>query len=175
MTDYMTDEVRAIIGARSDWIDATEPVQSSETRRFAHGIMDPNPLFYDADRARGSRYGAPIAPLAFPVHAFRRGANEAQDPLADAGDPDYDGLSRALRPGLPSVPVPLSGILNGGYEYEFFSYPQHGARIKCRSTYQDIYQKQGKAGPMVMVVIADEYVTEDGRPLLKSLNTMIMR
>lgn len=175
MTDFITDEVRAIIGAQSDWVEATEPVQSSETRRFIQGIMDTNPLFYDADRAARSRYGAPIAPLAFPVHAFRRGAGDAQDPLSDADDPDYDGLSRALRPGLPAVPVPLGGILNGGYQYEFFRYPRQGEHIRCRSTYQDIYQKQGKAGPMVMVVIADEYVTGDGQPLLKSLNTMIMR
>lgn len=175
MTDYITSEVRAIIGARSDWVDATEPVQSSEVRRFAHGVMDTNPLFHDAGHAAQSRYGAPIAPLAFAVHAFRRSADQADDPLTEAGDADYDGLSRAFRPGLPDVPVPLPSVLNGGYQYEFFSYARCGERIRCRSSYRDIHQKAGRAGPMVMVVIADEYATEDGRPLLNSLNTMIMR
>ena len=80
-----------------------------------------------------------------------------------------------MRPGLPKIPLALSGVLNGGYEYEFFSYPKIGERIICRSIYRDVYQKDGKAGPMVMVLIEDEYATAEHRPLLKSLNTMIMR
>jgi len=69
----------------------------------------------------------------------------------------------------------LAGILNGGYEYEFCSYAKVGERIRCRSAYRDIYQRQGKSGPMVFVVIEDEYVAGDGRLLLKSINTQIMR
>jgi hypothetical protein len=69
----------------------------------------------------------------------------------------------------------LAGILNGGYEYEFYSYARLGDTIRCRSRYKDIVQKTSKAGPMVLVVIEDEYATGDGRPLLKSINTQIMR
>jgi hypothetical protein len=137
--------------------------------------MDPDRRFWDADYAAGTRYRVPVAPPAFAVHAFRRPADDLNDTLAAAGDPDFDGVSRAMRPGLPKIPLPLSGILNGGYEYEFFSYPAVGERILCRSQYRDITQKQGKAGPMVLVLIEDEYATADHRPLLKSLNTMIMR
>jgi acyl dehydratase len=173
--DYITDEVRAIVGAQSPWVEACHPVEASEVRRFFQALMDPNPRFWDAEYATGTRYGAPVAPPAFAVHAFRRPADQLEDSLAAAGDPDFDGLSRSMRPGLPKIPLALSGILNGGYEYEFFSYPKLGDRIVCRSTYRDIFQKQGKAGEMVMVVIEDEYATADGRPLLKSLNTMIMR
>jgi hypothetical protein len=70
--------------------------------------------------------------------------------------------------------MPLSGILNGGYEYEFYSYARVGDRILCRSAYRDIYQREGKSGPLVFVVIEDEYKTSDGRPLLKSVNITIM-
>ena len=143
--------------------------------RFFQAVMDYDPRFWDADYAAGTRYGAPVAPPAFAVHAFRRPPDETHDTLAAAGDPDFDGLSRSMRPGLPKVPLSLSGILNGGYEYEFYSYPKVGESIICRSAYLDIYQKQGKAGPMVMVLIEDEYATADQRPLLKSVNTMIMR
>ena len=120
--NYITDEVRAIIGARSEWVDACHPVQESEIRRFFQATMDPNPRYWDVQWAAASRYGKPVAPPAFPVHAFRRSPDEIRDPLDSMGDPDFDGVSRALRPGLPKVPVPLSGILNGGYEYEFYSY-----------------------------------------------------
>ena len=175
LVNYITDEVRAIVGAQSPWVEACHPVEPSEVRRFFQALMDPNPRFWDAEAAKSSRYGAPVAPPAFAVHAFRRPADDLHDSLAAAGDPDFDGLSRSMRPGLPKIPLALSGILNGGYEYEFRSYAQVGERIVCRSTYRDIFQKQGKAGPMVLVIIEDEYATADGRPLLTSLNTMIMR
>jgi acyl dehydratase len=175
MKDYVTDGVRAIIGAQSPWAEATNAVEPSEVRRFFHAIIDPKPIYWDEHHAKGSRYGGTIAPPAFAVHAFRRGPEETVDPLDSGLDPEFDGISRALRPGLPKVPVALSGVLNGGYEYELFSYVRVGERIKCRSTYRDIYQREGKTGPIVFIVIEDEYATVDGRPLLKSINTMIMR
>ena len=109
------------------------------------------------------------------MHAFRRRPEEVADPFDNRSDPEFDGTGRYMRPGLPKVPVPLAGILNGGYEYEFYSYAKVGERIRCRSVYRDIYQRQGKSGPMVMVVIEDEYAASDGRLLLKSINTQIMR
>jgi N-terminal half of MaoC dehydratase len=173
--DYITAEVRAIIGARSEWESTCHPVQESEVRRFFQATMDPHPRYWNEEWAAGSRYGKPVAPPAFPVHAMRRPPGDVRDPLDSMDDPDFDGVSRTMRPGLPSVPVPLGGILNGGYEYEFYSYARVGERIVVRSTYRDIYQREGKAGPMVFVVIEDEYQTSDGRPLLKSVNAQIMR
>lgn len=175
MTNYITDAVRAVIGARSDWSEATNATEASEVRRFFQAIIDPKAIYWDDAAGKASRYGGTIAPPAYAVHAFRRAPEELADPL-DAGlDPDFDGVSRALRPGLPKIPVPLHGILNGGYEYELFSYARVGSRIKCRSAYRDVYQRDGKNGPIVFVLIEDEYATVEGRPLLKSLNTMIMR
>lgn len=175
MTEYITDAVRAVIGARSPWIEAGHLVETSEVRRFFQAIMDPNRRYWDAAYAAETRYGTPVAPPGFPVHAFRRRAEEIDDPFDSRSDPEYDGSGRYMRPGLPKVPVPLSGILNGGYEYEFCSYAKVGERIRCRSTYRDIYQRQGKTGPMVMVVIEDEYAAGGDRLLLKSVNTQIMR
>jgi N-terminal half of MaoC dehydratase len=175
MTDYITDAVRAIIGQRSQWIETAHLVEAGEVRRFFQAIMDPNRRYWDAAYAAETRYGAPVAPPGFPVHAFRRRPEEIDDPFDNRSDPEFDGSGRYMRPGLPKVPVPLAGILNGGYEYEFCSYAKLGERIRCRSAYRDIYQRQGKAGPMVMVVIEDEYAAGDGRLLLKSVNTQIMR
>jgi hypothetical protein len=174
-TNYITEEVRAVIGAQTDWVEACHPVQESEIRRFFQATMDPNPRYWDEEWAAKSRYGKPVAPPAFAVHAFRRPPDATRDPLDLMDDPDFDGVSRAFRSGLPSVRVPLSGILNGGYEYEFYSYSKLGERIVCRSTYKDIYQREGRSGPMVFVLVEDEYATSDSRPLLKSTNTNIMR
>ena len=175
-TNYITEDVRKIIGAQSDWVEVCHPVEPSEVRRFFQAIMDPNPRYWDAGRVSSERYDRPVAPPAFPVHAIRRPPGEVGDPLdLSDKDPDFDGTSRALRPGLPRVPMPLGGTLNGGYEYEFFSYAQVGERIMWRSRYRDVYQRDGKTGALIFVMIEDEYVTGDGRPLLKATNTAIMR
>lgn len=172
--DYITSEVLALIGTKTEWVEASDPVQSSEVRRFCHAVMDSNPKYWNAAMS-ASRYGGPVAPLAMPVHAFRRRADDPNDPLDAMSDPDFDGVSRARRVGLPEIPVPLPGILNGGYEYEFYGHALIGDRILRRSGYRDIYQKDGKSGPLVFVVVEDEYVTQDGRPLLKATSTTIMR
>jgi len=173
--NYITDAVLSIIGMRSEWYEACHLVEESEVRRFFQATMDPNRRYWDREYAAQSRYGAPVAPPAFPVHAFRRPPDEIADPFDNRSDPEFDGSGRFMRQGLPKVPVPLSGILNGGYEYEFCSYAKIGDRIRCRSSYRDIYQRTGKSGPMVFVVIEDEYAAGDARLLLKSINTQIMR
>ena len=170
-TNYITDEVRALIGVQSKWEEACDPVQSSEVRRFFHATMDQHPRYWDAEWAAASRYEKPVAPPGFPVHAFRRRADDPLDTLELMADPDFDGVSRQMRAGLPKLPIPLSGVLNGGYEYEFYSYAKVGERIVCQST----FQREGKKGPMVFVVVEDNYATSDGRPLVKSVNVQIMR
>lgn len=171
---YVTDEVRALVGQRSDWTLACNRVEESEMRRFFHATMDRHPKYMDDDWAARSRYGRRVAPIGFPVHAFRRGPAES-DPLESMDDPDFDGVSRNFRPGLPPVPLPLTGILNGGYEYEFYSYAHPDEEILMRSSYRDVEEREGRSGRMVLVYIEDEFKTGDGRPLLRSVNTMIMR
>ena len=175
-TNYITDDVKKIIGAQSSWVEVCHPVEASEVRRFFQAIIDPNPRYWDPGRVKSERYATPVAPPGFPVNAVRRRPDELEDPLDRSDkDPDFDGQSRWFRPGLPRVPVPLGATLNGGYQYEFFSYAKVGERIMWRSRYHDVYQRDGKNGPIIFVVMEDEYATSDGRPLLKALNTQIMR
>ena len=175
MADHITSEVKAITGPWSDWIDAGHPVESSEVRRFYQGTMDFNSNYFDADHAARTRYGALIAPPAFVVHLFRRRPDDTSDPFEQPGDPDFDGTSRRFRDHLPRVPIPLSGSLNGGYEHEFASYVKIGEWVRCRSRYRDIYQRDGKTGPIVFILVEDDYATRDGRPILRCTNTAIMR
>lgn len=172
--DLVTEAVRQLVGAESSWVEATHPVEASEVRRFHQATLDPAPRYWDAAAAGAARAGGLVAPPAFPAHAFRRAAG-APDPLAADAGADFGGYSRTLRPGLPPVSVPLSRLLNGGYSYEFFRYARLGERIRCRSRYKDIYQRDGASGPMVFVIIEDDYATGDGAPLLRSTNTLILR
>jgi hypothetical protein len=170
--DYITPAVKALIGTESPAILAHHAVEASEVRRFHQAVMDHAPRYWDLHAAE--RYGGPVAPAGFPVHAYRRAEHEP-DPLENMDSPDYDGVDRALRPGLPEVIVPLKRLMNGGYEYEFFRYVRPGKCIMLRSRYADIYQRNGRTGPIVFVVIEDSYETETGEKLLRSLNTIILR
>ena len=172
--NYITDEVKAVIGAETDQVPSTHPVEASEVRRFHHATLDSAPRYWDEEWAADSRYGAVVAPPAFPVHAFRRQPSEP-DPFDDADKPDSDGLSRSFS-GLPVVPIPsLPRDLNGGYEYELFRYARVGETVYRRSRYKDIVQREGRSGPMVLVVIEESYTNQDGKPLLRVTNTQIMR
>lgn len=170
--DYITPAVRAIIGAEAPPIEAPHPVEASEVRRFHQALMDASPRFWDPEAA--ARYGGPVAPIGFPVHALRR-VEDAPDPLDALHTGDHDGVDRRLRPGLPEVQVPLQRLVNGGYAYELFRCAHPGERIRVRSRYADIYQRNGRTGPMIFVVIEDSYETVSGEALLRSTNTIILR
>lgn len=171
---YLTEEIRGLIGTSAPPVKAYHPIQESEVRRFFHATMDSAPRYHDEEWAATSRYGSLVAPPAFPMHAFRRHPDEA-DPLDSMGNPEFDGLRRELRPGLPAVEVPLTRLLNGGYDYEFYRYARPGEDVTCVSTYRDIYEREGKTGTMVFIVIEDLYATADGEPLVKAMNTTILR
>lgn len=172
--NYITDEVKALIGLKSPRFKAPLGVEPSEVRRFHQAVMDNARRYWDEEWAASSRYGGLVAPLAYPVHTVRRRPTDP-DPLDTMENPDFDGLQRQLRPGLPAVNIPLKALLNGGYEYEFFRAPRVGEDIYCTSSYRNIYQRDGKTGPMVFFEIEDFYETGSGEPLLRSINTNIMR
>jgi hypothetical protein len=170
--NYITNEVRALKGVETDFIETCHLVEASEVRRFHQALMDDSPRYWGEGN---SRYGGPVAPFGFPVHAMRR-APSASDPLSAMSDPNFDGIDRSLlRPGLPPVPVPLTRLLNGGYEYRLFRYANINDRILVKSRYIDIYQRAGKTGEMVFLVIEDTYVNQRREKLIKTINTMIMR
>lgn len=171
--NYITDEVTAIIGAETELVEATHPVEASEVRRFHHATMDPAPRYWDHDWAKSSRYGNVVAPPAFPAHAFRRPPN-GEDPFLAMDEPDYDGVSRSFN-GLPAVKVALPRLVNGGYEYELYRYAAVGERVFRKSRYKDIVQRDGRTGSMVLIMIEDVYTNEHGEVLLKSTNTQILR
>ncbi|HEY0182070.1 MAG TPA: MaoC family dehydratase N-terminal domain-containing protein [Rhodopila sp.] len=168
-------ELQALIGARNDPVFAEDAVEASEVRRFIHATMD--------DPAR---YADGTVPLGFPVHMFRRGLTEP-DPLDAVADKDFDGRSqvltgrdfegvaRVLRPGLPAVEVPLTRLLNGGYEYLFYRRARIGERVYRISSYHDFALRQGSTGPNILVRVDDAYFTADDAPLLNAIATVILR
>ena len=172
--DYVTDAVRALIGVESPVQPACDPVERGSIRRMSQAIMDDDPIFWDDAHARETRFGGVIAPPLFPVHMFQR-APGTPDPLDRAWeDPDYDGTKGAAGLfALPEVPIPLKRLLNAGVEVEMFRHAEPGDHVTVVNRYADIFQKQGRNGPMVFVVVERRFRNGRGEDLLCYRQTLV--
>lgn len=171
---YITDEVRALIGAESQELVACDPVERGSIRRMSQATMDADPMFSDDAQARETRYGSVVAPPLFPVHMFNRAPGEPDTLERAWEDPDYDG---ARGPTglfkLPAVPIPLKRLLNAGVEVEFHKYARPGDVVSVVNRYADIFQKQGKKGPMVFVVVERHFRNQNREPLMTFKQTLV--
>ena len=173
---YITPEIKALIGVEGEPQTCCEPVERSEIRRFAHAVMDDDSIFWNDAYVKNTRYGVVVAPPLFPLFAHRRPPG-SPDPLAAAvADPDFDGFIGLQTTGLPPVHLPrLPRLLNGGNEAEFYQLPKIGDRITARAKYLDIYEKTGRSGTMVFIVIETRYTNQHGALLMISRVTFIRR
>ena len=173
---YITPEVKALIGMEGEPQTCCEPVERSEIRRFAQAVMDDDPIFWNDAYARNTRYGGVVAPPLFPLFADRRPSG-TPDPIAEAAtNPDFDGFAGLLQTGLPPIPLPqFPRLLNGGNEVELYQLPRVGDRITARAKYLDIYEKTGRSGTMVFIVVETRYANQDDELLMLSRVTLIRR
>ena len=172
---YITDKVRAAMGARSPKRTADDPISADALRRFIHATMEQDPIHLDEQAAAASRFGGLVAPLLYPMHAFRRALN-SPDPLDRAlNDPDWDGSSGGGGAALPPLDLPFERNLNGGSEVEFFRFARVGDVISQMSTYVDAFEKESKSGPMVLVISETEFTNQEGEPLFRVRRTDIRR
>lgn len=160
---------------------APEPVEAGSVRRFTQAIMDPDPLYWDAGYAKSTRFGGIVAPPLYPLHAIRC-PHAAPDPLEAAWrDPDFDGFGQLTTTfGLAPIDIPLKRFLNGGFDQRIMSLARVGETISAVSCYEQLYEKAGKNGPLVVAVILSRYEAESPGPgarreLLTNRQTYIWR
>ncbi len=175
MQNYITDDVKALIGCESEWVEACDVVERGQIRRHAQAIMDGDRAYWDDDYAARTKAGEVVAPPLFPLHALRVPPGILDAFAREATDPDFDGAIRDMVRGLPPVPIPLTGELNGGSEIEILQHAKVGDRIRVRSKYLDIYQKEGRSGPLIFVLIERTYANQNGDILIKAVQTRIVR
>ena len=173
-TSILPEAAKRYIGMETAVEVAYDPVERGAVRRYAHAIMDSDPIYALPDAEQ--LYGGAVAPLIYPTHMFRR-AFEEVDPLEQsAANPDYDGSSVSSTQGLPEIePLKHLSILNGGASMEFFRYARHGETVKLRSRYADIFEKQTSKGSMVLVIIESDYLTGSDELLCRVRRTYIRR
>jgi acyl dehydratase len=160
---HLAPETKAYIGRSV----TSEPCQvlKRDIRRFAHAIGDANPLWGDEEFAKNTPFGSPIAPPFF----FKAVHGEGE-PLEDL-EPSGLGKKMGLR---MEVPVPgFVGAVAGGHEV-WFGVPIHaGDEITYENKIIDIYEKQGRSGPIIFIIDEWIYRNQRGEEVCRSRETLI--
>jgi acyl dehydratase len=159
----ITDEIRSWIGREtSPWtIEATK----LDIKRFAVATDDLNPLYLDEEYAQQSRYGGLIAPPLFYMAPLTNPVPENE--LRPDGLP-YEGK-------FPIPPTPLPRLMDGGTEIEFFAPIHAGDTLTGRCKIIDIYQKEGRSGPLIFVVRESRYTNQNGELVVVEKGAAILR
>ena len=157
----ISEEVTKLIGKVGD-IRIME-VERGAIKRYADAIDDHNPLYWDEEYARGSRYGSIVAP------------------------PGFFGWPTRWTEGMPILPELVAKVsailaqagysrsLDGGIEYEFFCPVRAGDVLTALTRILDIYEQEGKTGKLFFLVVETTYTNQDGNLVAKVRRTLIRR
>jgi len=124
----MVDYDPALIGRVFEQTDPV-PVSAEEIKEFCAALGESNPLFTDEAAAKEGPYGGLVAPPSFAV-TFRNG-----------------------RHFFTHVPRFGKGGFDAGKDVEFVNPIRPGDRITLSSHVKEIYEKTGRSGSMVFVVV----------------------
>jgi len=129
-------------------------ITRKEIRRYARAVEDDNPLFWDVEHARNQGYDDLVIPPNMPPSILEVGAGTPADDLQKDGLPPSLGID-------PELPDPVL-TMKGERELTFHQYATAGDNIARKSTFQDIYQKQGaSAGVLTFTVATEEYFVDE--------------
>ena len=132
----------------------TELVTRKDIRRFAIAIGDNNPLYHDPAYARQLGYPDVIAPPMYHMaHAF---PDNDLDGLDDAGVAG----SLTVKYEVPSPGFPSS--VAGGRKAEFLLPVVAGDSITMQEWVADVYEKEGRDGPMIFVISETRFTNQRG-------------
>ena len=150
-------EVEALRGKEYTW-QATDEVGKTSLRLFALSINHRDPLFFDQEAARQSKYGGIVAPPTFICETWQYRTGD----LSCKGDP------------VDWVGIPVGGQpLRAGDEYEFFHPLRPEDVLSVRMRISDVYLKSGKSGPMIFIIFEYAYKNQDGKLLARHRESLV--
>ncbi len=157
-------EVIELIGKAGD-VRVFE-VEKEVIRRFADAVGDQNPLYYDEEYARNSRYGSIIAPpgcISSPWFGKLK-----------SGAPSSD-VREELRAALIKAGYTNPGAIDAGIEYEFFRPVRAGDIIASTSMIKEVVEREGKTGKMAFTITETTYTNQNDDLVAKTRGTLIQR
>jgi len=133
-------------------------VERGAIRRYADAVGDDNPLYYDEEYAKKTKYGGIIAPPGF--FGWAKKTISSSEGLI--------GLIGAM------IEAGYAGILDGGMAYDFYLPVRVGDTLVGSPKVADIALKEGKTKMMVLR-FETSYTNQNGDLVAKSYQTLIGR
>jgi acyl dehydratase len=157
----LPEELKKFIGQTVD--SSIFEIEKEPIRRFADAIGDLNPLYWDEDYAKKSRYGAIIAPPGFLSSLWFTGRSTKwgpqEHPSESLGSPDLmNALSQAG----------YKRILDTGIDYEFSVVVKAGDVIMSTAVVKDIMERSNKEGKVVFLVTETTWTNQDKQIVAKA-------
>lgn len=137
-------------------------VTKRDIKRFAQGIGETDPIHFDEDYAKSTKYGTIIAPPLF-CQMFTFEDVPAEELPSDGSPIEID------------VPVPAQRTVGGASSYEIFQRVKAGDQITVKSTLKDVLTKEGKSGRLYFIIVETEFSNQRNELLAKETATYIKR
>jgi acyl dehydratase len=159
MDTKVPEDVLAMIGVEKV---RQYDVTKKDIKRFAQAIGEANPIHFDEDYAKSTKYGTIIAPPLF-CHMFTFEDVPSNRLPSDGSPIEID------------VPVPAQRTVGGGSSYEIFQWVKAGDKITAKSTLKDVFTKEGRSGRLYFIVVDTEFSNQKNESVAKETATYIKR
>ena len=157
----LPEEVTWLIGKTGEPV--IMEVEKGAIKRFADAVGDRNPLYWDEEYAKSSRYGSIVAPPGFfgwptrwerSMPFFSELRQEVVDTIAKTG---------------------YSRLLAGGIEFDFFQPVRAGDILASVAKVTSIQERETKTGKMILSTIETTFINQNGDIVAKERSTLIHR
>ena len=163
LSDEITKYIGKEIGVR------TFEVEKGAIKRFADSVDEQNPLYYDEEYAKKSRYGAIIAPPGFISSPWLVGrVSRYEREHESATDIRGEAIAQLMKAGY-------TRLVDGGVEYDFLEPVRAGDTVTATSVIKDITEREGKTGKMAFMISEITYTNQKGNIVAKARGTSIHR
>jgi acyl dehydratase len=155
-----SDALRELIGVEKK--SRRYLVTARDIKRFAQAIGERSRLHYDEEFARHTRWRSIVAP---PL--FCQSLTYDDVPLEELPP---DGSPIEL-----DVPIPARRTVGGSSEYTVYRLVRPGDEITVVSRLKSVTRKEGKSGPLYLVVVETLFSDREGLPVAEEVATYIKR
>ena len=153
----ISESVAKYLGMKDD--PEVMEVEKGAIKRYADAVEDYNPLYFDEEYARNSKYGAIITPPGFFGWAVKPGPKGG---LIQKGIVDEMQQAGYF-------------IMDGGCEFEFYRPIRAGDILVGQMKIAEMTEKEGRTGQMLFVITELTYTNQNGQLAAKRRQTLIGR
>ena len=155
----LLEHLSKYIGAESEPI--VYSIDKGAIKFFADSLMNPDPLYCNDDYARTTRHEGIIAPP-----TFYGGATSLRN--VKAGD--------ARTVSSTNIPMPPGWVgMNAGDDFHLLAPIRAGDTLTSREKLIDTYEKEGRSGHLIFVVVEKTLTNQHGQVVLVRRVTSVFR